>query len=177
MASFHSPQLCINPQYSSASMPGSNLFSPIQIGRITLDHRVVMAPLTRHRASKAHVHGDLAVKYYGQRAGVSIYNSISSSFLISVTNHWYPRHPALCLSRRQPSLHQRLVDITMFPGSGLKSRPKVGRRSVLLHFCPTSDLSIQSAGNRCRTLEEIIHFPPTLGARTSSQPQSSQGRG
>lgn len=52
-------------------MAGENLFSPIQIGRITLDHRVVMAPLSRYRANKAHVHGDLAVEYYGQRAGVS----------------------------------------------------------------------------------------------------------
>ena len=73
MASSQSlPSFSSNPQYSNASMSGPNLFSPIQIGRITLDHRVVMAPLTRHRANKAHVHGDLAVEYYGQRASVSI---------------------------------------------------------------------------------------------------------
>lgn len=44
------------------------LFEPIQIGSITLGHRVALAPLTRYRANKAHVHGDLAVEYYSQRA-------------------------------------------------------------------------------------------------------------
>ncbi len=32
-----------------------------------LQHRIVLAPLTRLRASKNHVHGDLAVQYYSQR--------------------------------------------------------------------------------------------------------------
>jgi len=44
------------------------LFNPIRVGNITLAHRVVLAPLTRLRANREHVHGDLAVGYYGQRA-------------------------------------------------------------------------------------------------------------
>lgn len=44
------------------------LFQPIQVGNVTLGHRVVLAPLTRFRANKDHVHGDLAVEYYAQRA-------------------------------------------------------------------------------------------------------------
>lgn len=54
----------------NTSMPSSSakLFQPIQIGNITLDHRLVLAPLTRLRANKAHVHGDMAVEYYSQRA-------------------------------------------------------------------------------------------------------------
>lgn len=46
----------------------TNLFAPIKVGTMHLQHRVVQAPLTRFRASQAHVHGDLAVQYYGQRA-------------------------------------------------------------------------------------------------------------
>lgn len=46
------------------------LFQPIQVGDITLSHRVALAPLTRYRANKDHVHGDLAVQYYTQRASV-----------------------------------------------------------------------------------------------------------
>ena len=46
----------------------SKLFKPLQPGNLTLSHRIVLAPLTRLRANKAHVHGDLAVEHYAQRA-------------------------------------------------------------------------------------------------------------
>jgi len=49
------------------------LFTPLTVGSLPLSHRVIMAPLTRFRASDAHVHGDLAVEYYSQRA--SCWNS------------------------------------------------------------------------------------------------------
>ena len=47
-----------------------SISDPLPLGLNTLSHRIVMAPLTRYRANKAHVHGDLAVEYYGQRASV-----------------------------------------------------------------------------------------------------------
>ncbi|WRT70934.1 uncharacterized protein IL334_007933 [Kwoniella shivajii] len=47
---------------------GETLFTPIRIGDIQLDHRIVMCPLTRHRASQQGVHGELGKTYYGQRA-------------------------------------------------------------------------------------------------------------
>lgn len=46
------------------------LFQPVQVGDLTLAHRVVLAPLTRLRANDKHVHGDLAVEYYSQRGSV-----------------------------------------------------------------------------------------------------------
>ena len=60
---------------SSDSVP--KLFQPVQVGDVTLGHRVVLAPLTRCRANKAHIHTDLAVTYYAQRA------SVPGTFLIS----------------------------------------------------------------------------------------------
>ena len=45
------------------------LFTPTQIGPITLQHRIVMAPLTRSRAEQpGGVPGDLMLQYYRQRA-------------------------------------------------------------------------------------------------------------
>ncbi|KAL8293259.1 hypothetical protein RQP46_000953 [Phenoliferia psychrophenolica] len=44
------------------------LFTPIKVGDITLEHRIAMAPLTRFRAHESHVHSDLAIEYYAQRA-------------------------------------------------------------------------------------------------------------
>lgn len=47
----------------------SNLFKPISIGNASLQHRVVLAPLTRYRASEAHVPTlPLMKEYYEQRA-------------------------------------------------------------------------------------------------------------
>ncbi|KAI0373005.1 FMN-linked oxidoreductase [Pilatotrama ljubarskyi] len=46
------------------------LFQPVSVGDMTHAHRVVLAPLTRCRANARHVHGDLAVGYYAQRASV-----------------------------------------------------------------------------------------------------------
>jgi 2,4-dienoyl-CoA reductase-like NADH-dependent reductase (Old Yellow Enzyme family) len=50
----------------------SALFESLNFGKVTLQHRVVLAPLTRMRATKesdgVFVPGDLAVTYYGQRA-------------------------------------------------------------------------------------------------------------
>jgi N-ethylmaleimide reductase len=47
----------------------SKLFSPVQIGAVTLSHRIVMAPLTRSRSDQpGGVPGDLMLEYYSQRA-------------------------------------------------------------------------------------------------------------
>lgn len=48
------------------------LFKPLQLGALQLEHRVMMAPLTRMRGEKevdgVYVPGDLSVEYYSQRA-------------------------------------------------------------------------------------------------------------
>ncbi|KAI0795061.1 NADH:flavin oxidoreductase/NADH oxidase [Abortiporus biennis] len=44
------------------------LFQPIKVGDVQLQHHIVLAPLTRLRANAKHVHGDLALDYYTQRA-------------------------------------------------------------------------------------------------------------
>src|SRR5208337_2575103 len=45
------------------------LFTPVQVGPVTLLHRVVMAPLTRSRSEQpGDVPGNLMLEYYTQRA-------------------------------------------------------------------------------------------------------------
>ncbi|KAG8706748.1 hypothetical protein FRC11_007996 [Ceratobasidium sp. 423] len=55
---------------SSQPTISTKLFQPLQVGDITLQHRVILAPLTRFRASKEHVHQNIAAEYYEQRAEV-----------------------------------------------------------------------------------------------------------
>jgi NADPH2 dehydrogenase len=64
-------------------MTASNLFQPIQFGNMALQHRVVMAPLTRFRGNKEHTHTDLAVEHYAARASVPGTLIISEATFIS----------------------------------------------------------------------------------------------
>jgi N-ethylmaleimide reductase len=67
-----------------------NLFRPVQIGGISLKHRVVMAPLTRSRSMQpGDIPGHLMLEYYNQRAsdGGLI---IAEATTISITARgWY----------------------------------------------------------------------------------------
>lgn len=48
------------------------LFSPLQAGAFTLPNRVLMAPLTRARASAGHLPNALMAEYYAQRASAGL---------------------------------------------------------------------------------------------------------
>jgi N-ethylmaleimide reductase len=76
-------------------MTMSKLFSPINIGPITLLHRVVMAPLTRSRSKKpGDIPGDLMLEYYTQRAS-SGGLIISEGTPISITSRGWRGAPGL----------------------------------------------------------------------------------
>lgn len=55
---------------SSTHMEAAPLFQPIQVGNITLNHRVAMAPISRFRTDDNHVILPQVVEYYRQRASV-----------------------------------------------------------------------------------------------------------
>ena len=49
-------------------MPTQSLFQPLKLGRATLAHRIVMAPLTRMRATPGtNAPNAMNAEYYGQR--------------------------------------------------------------------------------------------------------------
>jgi N-ethylmaleimide reductase len=49
-----------------------SLFDPIQLGAIHAPNRILMAPLTRGRATREHVPTELMIEYYRQRAGAGL---------------------------------------------------------------------------------------------------------
>ena len=49
-----------------------SLFSPLQVGALTLPNRILMAPLTRCRAEADHVPGPPMAEYYAQRASAGL---------------------------------------------------------------------------------------------------------
>jgi N-ethylmaleimide reductase len=66
----HSIQQRGNEGGQASTQPSQGvLFTPLQVGRILLSHRVIMAPLTRSRSIQPDsIAGELMAKYYGQRA-------------------------------------------------------------------------------------------------------------
>src|SRR5260221_8591737 len=49
------------------------LFTPVQMGKLQLPNRIIMAPLTRMRAANpGHVPSELHVEYYAQRASAGL---------------------------------------------------------------------------------------------------------
>ncbi|HEX8446855.1 MAG TPA: alkene reductase [Sphingomonas sp.] len=70
-----------------------NLFDPIQIGDIAAPNRVLMAPLTRGRATRTHVPTALMIDYYRQRASAGLI--ISEATGISQEGLGWPYAPGL----------------------------------------------------------------------------------
>ena len=71
----------------------SNLFDPIQIGALALPNRLVMAPLTRCRASKERVPTALMAEYYTQRASAGLI--ISEATSVTPMGVGYPDTPGI----------------------------------------------------------------------------------
>ncbi|MBO9638394.1 MAG: alkene reductase [Siphonobacter aquaeclarae] len=53
-------------------MRSSRLFAPAQLGNLTLSNHIVMAPMTRSRATALHVPTDEIATYYAQRASAGL---------------------------------------------------------------------------------------------------------
>lgn len=49
-----------------------HLFKTLEAGALTLDNRILMAPLTRARAEPGHIPGDLMATHYAQRASAGL---------------------------------------------------------------------------------------------------------
>ena len=73
-----------------AHMP--SLFDPIRLGAIQAPNRIIMAPLTRGRATRQHVPTPVMAQYYAQRASAGLI--ISEATGISQEGLGWPLHPA-----------------------------------------------------------------------------------
>ncbi len=69
------------------------LLDPIHIGAWNLPNRVIMAPLTRCRASEGRVPNKLMAEYYHQRAGAGMI--ISEATSVSPMGVGYPDTPGI----------------------------------------------------------------------------------
>lgn len=73
--------------------PRVDLFSPVALGDLSLANRVVMAPLTRLRASATGVPGELIAEHYRQRAGLGMI--ITEGTWPNPQSQGYPGQPGI----------------------------------------------------------------------------------
>ena len=71
----------------------TNLFDPIQVGRLTLPNRIIMAPLTRGRTGSEGVPGPLVAEYYAQRATAGLL--IAEATAVNHEGDGWPGAPGL----------------------------------------------------------------------------------
>lgn len=74
-------------------MSNRTLFEPVQLGPIEIPNRIVMAPLTRSRATADGVPQDMHVDYYRQRAGAGLI--ITEATNISAEGRGYAWTPGI----------------------------------------------------------------------------------
>ncbi|HEX4049505.1 MAG TPA: alkene reductase [Steroidobacteraceae bacterium] len=74
-------------------MPGIDLFSPGQVGELSIANRILMAPMTRNRATFEGVPTQMAVEYYTQRASAGLI--ITEGTSPSAAGLGYVRTPAI----------------------------------------------------------------------------------
>lgn len=71
----------------------TDIYSPFTLGKIRLQNRFVMAPMTRARANADGTPGILAAEYYGQRASVGL--TITEGTQPSEDGQGYPMTPGI----------------------------------------------------------------------------------
>jgi NADPH2 dehydrogenase len=94
----------------------TTLFSPLTIARSQLQHRVVMAPVTRFRAGDDHAPLLIMVDYYAQRASVPGTLLITEATFISPAASGYENAPAL-YNQTQIAGWKRVTDAVHAKGS------------------------------------------------------------
>jgi 2,4-dienoyl-CoA reductase-like NADH-dependent reductase (Old Yellow Enzyme family) len=126
----------------------TNFSSPIQFGDLTLKNRVVMAPLTRSRATDDRVPTEMMAEYYAQRASAGLI--ISEATVISEEANGYLNTPGL-FSAEQVQGWKKVTDaVHAKQGLIVAQLWHVGRVShpdLLNGETPVSASNVQQAGH------------------------------
>ena len=90
------------------------LFTPITLGNVELQNRIVMAPMTRNRAAKGAVPQEMNVEYYRQRATAGLI--ITEAAQVSPEGVGYPGTPGIYNDEQVAGWH-KITDAVHEEGS------------------------------------------------------------
>ncbi|KAJ6003975.1 hypothetical protein N7522_005620 [Penicillium canescens] len=107
----------MSPHVVSEYAPSeSQLFKPLKVGNVMLQHRIVFPPLTRLRNDDNHVPIPLMEKYYADRASVPGTLVISEATGISHVEEGEPNNPGF-VSEAQVIAWRKIIDAVHANGS------------------------------------------------------------
>jgi 2,4-dienoyl-CoA reductase-like NADH-dependent reductase (Old Yellow Enzyme family) len=129
-------------------MATSKLFQPIQVGRVTLQHRVVMAPLTRYRGNSRHTPTDLLVEHYAARGSLPGTLIISEATFIAHKASGYSFHVPGIWSDEQVAAWKKVC-----------SFPRHSPQHAVLN-------ALYVPGDGCRARKRVIYVLAALGTGT-----------
>ncbi|RGP77188.1 putative nadph2 dehydrogenase chain oye2 [Fusarium longipes] len=142
----------------------TRITTPVKIGRCALNHRIVMAPLTRLR-SENQVPLDVMVDYYSQRASVPGTLLITEATFVSKKSSGRDEHAPGIYTREQVDAWKRITDQVHEKGSFIYMQlwhvGRAARQQVLdkagLEMVSSSDIPIDDdhPTPRPMTTEEI----------------------
>ncbi|GAB5388260.1 MAG: alkene reductase [Alphaproteobacteria bacterium] len=127
----------------------STLFDPITLGELDLRNRIIMAPLTRTRATAdTRVPTDLMVEYYRQRASAGMILTEATS--VSPMGVGYPRTPGIW-SDEQVAGWRKITDAVHQEGGKILLQlwhvGRVSHSTYLDGALPHAPSAVQSAGH------------------------------
>ncbi|KAJ4252323.1 hypothetical protein NW762_010921 [Fusarium torreyae] len=137
---------------SLASLLESRLFKPINIGNITLQHRIAMSPLSRYRATDDHVPQTCSQNYYSQRASVPGTLLISEATFIAPEHGGFANVPGI-YNQEQITAWRSITDAVHVKGGyifcqlwalGRGASPEVAEKEGIV-FRSSSDIPLDSA--------------------------------
>ena len=129
-------------------MDSINLFTPGQIDGFHTPNRIVMAPMTRSRATSEGMPSALAIEYYQQRASAGLI--ITEGTAPSASGSGYPRTPSL-YSKEQAAAWRKITDAVHAKGGRIFVQfMHVGRiahsANRVISDAPVAPSAIRAAG-------------------------------
>ncbi|UTF61723.1 alkene reductase [Gilvimarinus sp. DA14] len=126
----------------------ASLFDPLQLGELSLNNRIIMAPLTRCRASEGRVPNALMAEYYRQRASAGMI--ISEATSVTPMGVGYPDTPGIWSDEQVAGWQQVTQAVHAEGGKILLQLWHVGRISDPIYLngqLPVAPSALKPAGH------------------------------
>ncbi len=143
----------------------TDLLSPFNLGDLTLNNRVVMAPLTRSRAGKERMPNALMAEYYAQRASVGLI--IAEATVISRQANGWLNSPGI-YSDEQAQAWKQVVDAVHAKGTPFFLQLWHMGRASHSSFQENAQLPVSASAVKLQA--ENIHTP--IGKQPYETPRS-----
>lgn len=148
-------------------MNSNHLFTPVRLGAIELPNRIVMAPMTRSRATPEGIQTPLAADYYSQRASGGLL--ITEAIAVSQQGSGYPVIPGLW-NEEQAASWKPVVEAVHAAGGRIVAQLfHTGRiaHSSLVGETPVAPSAIAPEGNVMTAAFESVPYETPRALETA----------